>query len=200
MLAALAEKDVDFARVREFHMDEHVGLSEGAPQRFGSYLRERIFSRAPFMEVNYIDGMAADPDAECARYAALIRRFPPDIVLMGIGENGHIAFNDPHVADFADPLLVKRVELDEACRMQQVHDGCFERLDDVPRQAITLTVPALTQAAAQVCVVPAASKAQAVRAAVFGPISASRPASALRLCRDARLYLDADSSALIKLT
>lgn len=198
LLAALLEQDVDFGRVRAFHMDEYVGLPAGAPQSFGNYLREHIFARAKFMEVNYIDGRAADADAECARYAALLRRFPPDIVLMGIGENGHIAFNDPHVADITDPLLVKRVELDDVCRMQQVHDGCFERLDDVPKYAITLTVPALTQATAQICVVPAATKAAAVRAAVFGPIGNECPASALRLCRDARLYLDADSSALLE--
>ncbi len=199
MLAALLEQDVDFSRVRAFHMDEYVGLPAGAPQSFGNYLREHIFSRAPFMEVNYIDGRASDADSECARYAALLRRYPPDVVLMGIGENGHIAFNDPHVANLADPLMVKRVELDEVCRMQQVHDGCFAALDDVPREAITLTVPALTQAAAQICVVPAATKAAAVRATVFGPICSECPASALRLCRDARLYLDADSSALLEL-
>ncbi|MGN0741395.1 MAG: 6-phosphogluconolactonase [Candidatus Fimadaptatus sp.] len=198
VLAALLEQDVDFTRIRAFHMDEYVGLEPGAPQSFGEYLREHIFGRARFMEVNYIDGRAADIDAECARYAALLRKYPPDVVMMGIGENGHIAFNDPHEADLSDPRAVKRVELDEVCRMQQVHDGCFASLADVPRYAITLTVPTLTQAAAQICVVPAAAKAAAVRAAVCGPIGSECPASALRLCRDARMYLDADSAALIE--
>ena len=117
VLAALLEQDVDFSRIRAFHMDEYVGLPEGAPQSFGQYLREHIFDRAHFMEVNYINGRAEDIDAECARYAALLKKYPPDIVMMGIGENGHIAFNDPAEADLSDPLAVKRVALDDVCRM-----------------------------------------------------------------------------------
>ncbi len=150
------------------------------------------------MEVNYINGRAEDIDAECARYAALLKKYPPDIVMMGIGENGHIAFNDPAEADLSDPLAVKRVALDDVCRMQQVHDGCFEKIDDVPKYAVTLTVPTLTSALTQICVVPAPTKANAVKETVCGPIGSHCPATALRLCRDARMYLDADSSALIK--
>lgn len=198
VLAALLEQDVDFSRIRAFHMDEYVGLPEGAPQSFGQYLREHIFDRAHFMEVNYINGRAEDIDAECARYAALLKKYPPDIVMMGIGENGHIAFNDPAEADLSDPLAVKRVTLDDVCRMQQVHDGCFEKIDDVPKYAVTLTVPTLTSALTQICVVPAPTKANAVKETVCGPIGSHCPATALRLCRDARMYLDADSSALIK--
>ena len=188
---------IDWPRVKAFHMDEYVGLDPTAPQGFGNFLRKRIFGRLPFGLVEYLDGNAADPQAECARYGALLAAAPIDIVFLGIGENGHIAFNDPPVAQFDDPAAVKVVKLDEVCRNQQVHDGCFERLDDVPKYAITLTVPALTQATAQICVVPAATNAAAVRAAVFGPIGNECPASVLRLCRDARLYLDADSSALL---
>ena len=118
--------------------------------------------------------------------------------MMGIGENGHIAFNDPAEADLSDPLAVKRVALDDVCRMQQVHDGCFEKIDDVPKYAVTLTVPTLTSALTQICVVPDPTKANAVKETVCGPIGSHCPATALRLCRDARMYLDADSSALIK--
>ena len=121
---------------------------------------------------------------------------PPDVVCMGIGENGHIAFNDPAEADFHDAARVKAVTLDERCRMQQVHDGCFDRLEAVPRQALTLTIPAWTERARIFCVVPAATKAQAVRDALLGPVTEACPASILRRCAGARLYLDPDSAAM----
>lgn len=198
LLAALVEQQVDFSRIRAFHMDEYVGLPAGAPQSFGNYLKTHIFDRVKFKEVNYINASADAAEAECARYAALLKKYPPDIVCMGIGENGHIAFNDPHVADMHDSAIIKKVALDDVCRMQQVHDGCFARIEDVPRFALTLTVPTLTAASAQICVVPAASKAAAVSRTVCGAIGNDCPASALRLCRDARLYLDADSAALLE--
>lgn len=197
VLAALLEQDVDFTRIRAFHMDEYVGLEPGAPQSFGEYLREHIFGRARFMEVNYIDGRAADIDAECARYAALLRKYPPDVVMMGIGENGHIAFNDPHEADLSDPRAVKRVELDEVCRMQQVHDGCFGSLAQVPKQALTLTCPVFIHAPRLYCIVPAASKARAVERTLHGPVSEDCPATILRQHPAAALYLDAESAGLL---
>ena len=126
-----------------------------------------------------------------------MKKYPADIVVMGIGENGHIAFNDPHVARFDDPETVKTVELDQVCRMQQVHDGCFKSLDEVPRTALTLTIPALTAPERVFCVVPASAKARAVRDTVLGPISESCPASILRRHNNATLYLDRDSAALL---
>ena len=198
LLAALAaDRSVEWNRIHAFHMDEYVGLDRNAPQGFGNFLRDRLFRLVPFASVSYIDPAASDPDAECARYSALLREHPLDAVCMGIGENGHVAFNDPPVADFSDPALVKRVPLDPVCRMQQVHDGCFARLEDVPTHALTLTVPALLSAPHHFCVVPARTKAEAVRRTVFGPIGESCPATMLRISPDASLYLDADSASLL---
>lgn len=144
VLASLAEdKEIPWNRVNAFHMDEYIGLSADAPQGFGMFLKAHIFGIADFGSVSYIDITAPDAEAECERYAKILEQHPIDIVVMGIGENGHIAFNDPPVADFNDPRTVKPVVLDEICRNQQVHDGCFEKIDDVPKMAITLTVPML---------------------------------------------------------
>lgn len=198
MLAALAaDASVDFSRVRAFHMDEYCGLDPAAPQGFGNFLRAAIFERVAFREVHYLNGSAPDWEAECARYAGLLAENPADIVCLGIGENGHIAFNDPPVADFDDTMAVKRVELDEVCRAQQVHDGCFAELSQVPTHALTLTVPALFRAWRMFCVVPAPTKARAVRDAVRGPVSENCPASILRRHERATLYLDPDSAALL---
>lgn len=194
LAAFAADETVDFGRIDAFHMDEYVGLSPDAPQGFGNFLRRALFGRAHFGSVSYIDCAAADPQAECARYAALLAEAPVDIVVMGIGENGHIAFNDPHEADFADPQAVKIVSLDETCRMQQVHDGCFASIDLVPTHAITLTVPRLVDADYHFCIVPAPTKANAVAATVLGPVGAHCPATSLRLCGHAILYLDRDSA------
>lgn len=198
MLAVLAQNpDVDFTRVNAFHMDEYCGLDPEAPQGFGNFLRDAIFSKASFRSVSYLLGGAEDTAGECARYSALLAQYPTDIVCMGIGENGHIAFNDPGVADFNDPVWVKRVELDQKCRQQQVNDGCFASLDQVPRYALTLTVPALFRGAQLFCVVPAATKAQAVRDTLRDEISTRCPASVLRRHPHAKLYLDQDSAALL---
>jgi glucosamine-6-phosphate deaminase len=199
MLFHLAShQDIDWSRVNAFHMDEYVGLDENAPQRFGHFLDQAIFGKLPFHEVHYINGNASNPEEECSRYAALLEANPVDVVCMGIGENTHIAFNDPHVADFNDPLMVKLVELDEVSRMQQVHDGCFASIEEVPRTAITLTVPALMRAASIFCVVPGINKAQAVYHTINSPVSALYPSTALRQHEQARLYLDVDSASLIK--
>ncbi len=198
MLAALcARDDIEWERINAFHMDEYIGLDPNAPQCFSNFLKEHIFDLKPFKSVNLIDASATDPEAECARYAALLAENPVDIVCMGIGENGHIAFNDPHVADFNDPKAVKPVSLDDVCRMQQVNDGCFARLDDVPKWAITLTIPTLVSAKYNYCVVPAPTKANAVKNTVEGPVSEECPATILRNKDNAILYCDADSSALL---
>lgn len=197
VLEALASSDnIEWERVRAFHMDEYIGLPPEAPQRFANFLKRALFDRVPFRDVYLMDS-EAEPAAEAARYAALLAAMPADIVLMGIGENGHIAFNDPHVALFNDPAMVKEVELDEVCRTQQVHDGCFAALDDVPRSALTLTIPALTAPKKVFCVVPAKAKAPAVRAALRGPVAESCPASVLRRHGDAVLYLDKESASLL---
>lgn len=196
VLAALAaDKTVDFARINAFHMDEYCGLAPSAPQGFGNFLRAAIFEKAPFRSVHYLNGNAVDIPAECARYGALLEAFPTDIVCLGIGENGHIAFNDPPVANFRDPVLCKQVALDPVCREQQVHDGCFSALEQVPTHALTLTVPALCRGKEMFCVVPAATKANAVYATVRGSFGEHCPATVLREHPAAILYLDADSAA-----
>ena len=198
VLASLAlDREIPWNRVNAFHMDEYIGLSADAPQGFGNFLKEHIFGLAPFKSVNYIDISAKDPDKECERYAALLAEYPTDIVVMGIGENGHIAFNDPPVADFADTKAVKPVLLDEICRNQQVNDGCFATIDDVPKYAITLTVPTLFAGDYLFCIVPAATKANAVKATLCGEIGKACPATILRRHKNAILYLDGDSSALV---
>ena len=199
VLAALAaDREIPWERVNAFHMDEYIGLSATAPQAFGNFLREHIFGLAPFRSVNYINVSAPDADAECERYSALLREYPTDIVVMGIGENGHIAFNDPPVADFNDPRAVKPVALDEVCRNQQVNDGCFAKIDDVPKTAITLTVPTLFAGDYLFCIVPAKTKAEAVRKTVEGDVGEVCPATILRKHKNAVLYLDGDSSALLE--
>lgn len=193
-LAALAaEPDIDWSRVTAFHMDEYVGLAEGAPQRFASWLRQAIFNRLPFAQVHLIQP-GADPVATAKIYAALLAEAPIDLVCLGIGVNGHLAFNDPHVADFNDPQAVKVVTLDDVCRQQQVDDGCFAILADVPTQAITLTIPRLLDAAELFCVVPGAAKHNAVRNALYAPIDAINPATSLRTHANCALYLDRDST------
>jgi len=198
VLAALAaDPQIPWERICAFHMDEYIGLPADAPQGFGNFLREHLFGLAPFGKVFYFDSTAADPQAECVRYSRLLEENPADIVVMGIGENGHIAFNDPPVADFADPQRVKIVALDPICRQQQVNDGCFARLEQVPTHALTLTVPALMAASYHFCIVPAPTKAKAVAATVRGEIGTHCPATCLRNREGAVLYLEPDSAALL---
>mgnify|MGYP003299788178 CR=1 FL=1 len=194
MLDTLVKSEgIDWSRVNAFHMDEYIGLAADAPQGFGNFLKERIFSRLPFKSVNYINCEAKDVDAECERYSKLLKDNPVDIVLLGIGENGHLAFNDPHVADFNDKAAVKAVKLDDICRNQQVNDGCFKTLADVPEYALTLTIPALVSAKHMVCTVPAATKAWAVNATVTEPVSEKVPATIMRKHNSAVMFCDHDS-------
>lgn len=198
VLAALvADAEIEWSRIHAYHMDEYIGLSSDAPQGFGNFLRAHIFDRVPFASVNFIDSSALDADAEALRYGRLLDKNLADVVVMGIGENGHIAFNDPPVADFNDPKTVKSVKLDEICRNQQVNDGCFATLDDVPKRAITLTVPALFAGEHLFCIVPARTKAGAVRATLCEDINEKCPATVLRRHESATLYLDADSASLL---
>lgn len=197
-LAALGiAPGIDWGRVEAFHMDEYIGLADDAPQRFGNFLRGRLFERVKPGRVEYIDGSTVDAEAECARYARLLAERPVDIVCAGIGENGHLAFNDPPVADFNDPKMVKVVTLDEVCRMQQVHDGAFASIEEVPRAAISLTIPALMAARCIYCIVPGPTKTVAVRKTLKDPISTACPATILRRHPHAVLYLDRDSAAQV---
>ncbi len=193
----VADKSIEWQRINAYHMDEYIGLPADAPQGFGNFLRRHIFDLVPFKSVNCIDSAATDAEAECERYSGLLNANLTDIVVMGIGENGHIAFNDPGVAEFCDKKTVKVVELDEVCRQQQVNDGCFEKLGDVPTHALTLTVPTLVRAPYLFCIVPAPTKAAAVKRTVTGEVSEDCPATILRTQENAILYLDNDSSSLI---
>ena len=194
--ALVADTRIDWTKINAFHMDEYIGLDKTAPQRFGNFLCDHIFGRVPFKSINYIESDST-VERECKRYSELLRANPISIVVMGIGENGHIAFNDPPVADFNDKALIKPVKLDEICRNQQVNDGCFARLSDVPEYALTLTVPMLTSAPHLFCIVPAKTKAWAVKETLTGIIDEHCPASVLRTHTDAKLYLDPDSASML---
>lgn len=198
LLANLIQnKEIDWSRITAFHMDEYLGLEETAPQRFGNYLKDHIFGKVTFKQVNYLNPAANSPDEEIERYSALLKEAPIDIICMGIGENGHIAFNDPPVADFNDPDVVKVVELDQVCRQQQVNDGCFETIDDVPEKALTLTIPTLYAGKNLFIVVPGPTKAKAVHGTLSGIFSTNCPASILTIHSSAILYLDKDSAKLV---
>ena len=181
---------IDWNRVNAFHMDEYLGLDKTAPQGFGNFLSNSIFSKLKFKSVSYINGQTFDIDEECNRYSKLLKANKVDLVLMGIGENGHIAFNDPHVAEFHDMKLVKAVELDLKCRQQQVNDGCFDNLKDVPKYALTLTIPALLAAPYIICTVPSETKAKAVKNTLCGEITEKCPASILRVHNNAIMFCD----------
>ena len=200
-LPALVESsEIDWSKVIGFHMDEYLGISSDHPASFRNYLNEHLFRRVGFPEENlrFIPGERNDrPAAVCLEYETLLRLEPPDIVCAGIGENGHLAFNDPPVADFLDPLLVKVVRLDHLCRLQQVHDGCFLDIEDVPTHAFTLTIPALLAAPVVSVVVPGARKSSAVLSTLRGPISELCPASRLRNHPGATLFLDRESARFL---
>jgi glucosamine-6-phosphate deaminase len=188
--------DVPWADVVLFHMDEYVGLGPDHPASFQRWIRERIAEPTHPRAAHYFDGLAP-PVEECDRYAALLAAQPLDLCCLGIGENGHLAFNDPPVADFADPLDVKIVELDPGCRRQQVNEGHFATDDDVPELAMTVTIPALLRAARVLAVVPESRKAVAVQAALEGEVTTACPASRLQRTPHATVFLDTDAAALL---
>lgn len=185
------EEGIDWSRVNGYHMDEYVGFHIGHPNSFNGFLTNAIFSRVPFKSVHLIDG-ANDCRKEAERYSRLLDAVPIDITFMGIGENGHIAFNDPAVADFHDTRTVKVVELDDVCRQQQVNDGCFPTFEDVPERALTVTIPKLVSAKEIFCIVPTEKKRCAVKAALTGPVSEVCPASILRTAGSVHMYIDRD--------
>ncbi len=198
MVAALVQAPaLDWSRMEVFHMDEYVGMSDQHPASFRGWLKTHLVDIVQPGKVNYLRGDAPDIAQECERYTGLLHAAPVDICFIGFGENGHIAFNDPGVADFHDPRAVKRVAMDERCRRQQVGEGHFPSLDTMPAEALTLTCPELVRAEHWICTVPDLRKAEAVKNALSGPISEACPSSLVRMHPAAAIYLDADSAALL---
>jgi glucosamine-6-phosphate deaminase len=187
----LLEQNIDWGRVVVFHLDEYRGMPETHPVSFCKYLKDRIIDKVNPKMIYYLKGDTDDSEKESMRYANLLKENPLDIACIGIGENGHIAFNDPPVADFNDPKLVKVVQLDDACRRQQLGEGWFPTLEDVPSHALTLTIPAIMASKAISCLVPDERKAKAVYNALNMEISTACPATILRKHPNAILFLDA---------
>ena len=197
LLENLLKEDIDWSKVRGFHQDEYIGIDASEPAGFGNFLNRAIFEKVSFKELHYLLCKADEAEAKCAEYTDLLKKYPIDLIFLGIGENGHLAFNDPAVADFNDPKMIKVVELDDVCRQQQVNDGCFATLNDVPKQAMSLTMSFIMSVPHAICVVPTIRKANAVYNALTGPVTTACPASILREHKDATLYLDKDSASKI---
>lgn len=197
-LSSLREQNIEWGRINAFHMDEYVGLDKDAPQLFGNYLKEKLFGKVPFREVYYLGGDKDNTEQECKRYTRLLEKYPTDIVILGIGENTHLAFNDPHVAFFDDPETVKTVDLDEKNRNQQVDPNdpvCFNKIEEVPTHAITLSIPALFKAKYAYAVVPGKNKADAIYHTLREEIQEKYPSTLLRKHSNAVLYIDKDSAS-----
>jgi glucosamine-6-phosphate deaminase len=198
MIAAVVEiPGIPWQAVEAFHMDEYTGMPATHPSSFRLWIKNRLEDRVHPGIVQYLAGDAPDLDAEMERYSRLLNAAPIDLAFVGFGENGHIAFNDPHVADFHDPATLKRVLIDEASQRQQAGEGHFDSPESVPKDAITITCPGLFRSAAWVCCVPEARKAKAVRDALEGPISTACPASIVRTHPNATVYLDSESAVLL---
>lgn len=193
----IGNKSIEWGRINAFHMDEYIGVDASRPQSFANFLSRSIFSLVPFKSVYYLNGVASDIREECERYSRLLQEHLVDIVCLGVGENGHIAFNDPAFARFDDTETVKVVQLDPVCRGQQVREKCFDTLEEVPKEAMTLTIPALLKADWMFCIVPFTNKAQAVNRMLEGEINELCPASILRKKENSCLYLNSESSALL---
>jgi glucosamine-6-phosphate deaminase len=199
LTALRALPGVPWEAVNVFHMDEYVNLPPGHPASFPAFLRRHLLDYVKVKEFFPVPGVAGDTEAACRQYEALLRAHPADLCACGIGENGHLAFNDPPYADFDDPVWVKPVTLDERSRRQQVGEGHFHSLDEAPTHAITLTIPALLSARRVLCIVPEARKADAVTQSLRGPITEDCPGSILRLTPHAHLFLDKESASGLKL-
>lgn len=193
-LKYLIEEEIDWTRVNAFHMDEYIGLPKGDKRLFANFLKEHIFDEVPFKKLYLINDCGSSQEEIINNYVKLLEEHVVDFTFMGIGENGHIAFNDPHVAFFNDEEVIKVVDLDNKCRMQQVNDGCFATLEEVPKYALTLTIPALMKAKEVFCMVPGPTKAEAVKNTVLGPLGEACPATIMRKHNKANLYLDKESA------
>jgi len=197
-LKALKKKDLDWQKIIVFHLDEYKGISEEHPASFRKYLKERILNDVNPKKIFFLNGDSDNIDKEIKNYSEELEKHPIDVACIGIGENGHIAFNDPHVADFNDPKLVKLVKLDEACRNQQLGEGWFPTFNDVPKEALTLTIRAIMKSKVISCVVPDQRKASAIKNTLFNDISTKCPASILRTHPNTKLFLDASAASKIK--
>ncbi|WP_407267909.1 glucosamine-6-phosphate deaminase [Radiobacillus sp. PE A8.2] len=189
----VATKDVDWSKVTVFHMDEYIGYDHNSNNSFAYFLNKHLFKQVKPKTVNLINGNVSDYEQECQRYVDLLTKEPIDIVCLGIGENGHIAFNEPEVADFQDPKKMKVVPLDDICRQQQVNEGLFPTIDDVPKDALTVTIPMLLSASHLFCVVPGPTKHNAVIKTLQDPITTDTPSTILRKHADCTLYLDQEA-------
>ncbi|HEX3987757.1 MAG TPA: glucosamine-6-phosphate deaminase [Acidobacteriaceae bacterium] len=192
--------DLPWEKVHGYHLDEYIGLDENHPASFRRYLRENLTNRVSMAAFRAIDGSAADPEKVRRDYVEKLRGADPQICLLGIGENGHLAFNDPHEADFEDPEPMKVVTLDRACREQQLAEGWFPSLDEVPEQALTLTIPTILQVPRLVASVPGKRKAGSVRRTLRDPISVNCPATILRTHPDVTIVLDHESASELDCT
>lgn len=197
-IETLKTLQVDWSKITVFHLDEYKDLPETHPASFRKYLKERILDSVKPFQVHYINGDAKDIDREIARYEELLKAATVDVACIGIGENGHIAFNDPEVADFNDPALVKIVQLDDTSRRQQLGEGWFATLEEVPREAISLTIPAITRCKIISCMVPDKRKANAVYNTLNAEISTACPATILRKHPYTVLFLDKNSASLLQ--
>jgi glucosamine-6-phosphate deaminase len=195
--ALRVKRDIEWGKVIVFHMDEYLGMSDQHPASFARFIRQELVSFVHPSAFYPIRGNPTDLNSELERYADLLRRYPPDVCVLGIGENGHLAFNDPP-ADFETKKVIHVVSLDIRCRMQQVNEGHFATLEDVPKQAITLTVPTLLAAKRVLAIVPKAGKAVPVKAALEGPVTPDCPASILRTQPHVTMYLDEESASLLR--
>jgi glucosamine-6-phosphate deaminase len=193
--ALTAIPGLPWEKVTGFHLDEYVGIDKGHFASFRRYLRENVTQRVPMQKFFEIDGDGPDPNQVQNEYVKSLRDADPQICLLGIGENGHLAFNDPGEADFHDPEAMKIVTLDSECRQQQLAEGWFERFEDVPRQAMTLTIPTLMRVRKLIVSIPGHRKARSVRRTLLDPISTACPATILRTHPDVTLYLDDESAA-----
>lgn len=189
--------DIPWARINAFHMDEYIGISADAPQSFRNFLIRHIFGIRPFKSLNLINGDAHDPMEVVCNYSEKLRNNKMDIVVLGIGESGHIAFNDPPLAKFDDEELVRIISLSDTSRKQQVHDKCFSDIDEVPLRAITVTIPVFVSADILHCIVPSSTKAVAVKKTLENGITEAFPATVLRSHRNSSLYIDNDSASLL---
>lgn len=197
LVEELVKQTVDWKAVDLFHMDEYIGLRPDHPSSFRYWIRTRLADKVHPHKTYYLDGNAEDLEGEIKRYSALLLEAPIDLAFVGFGENGHIAFNDPPVADFNDPATVKKITLDEACRRQQAGEGHFRDEASVPKQAVTITCPGLFRARSWICCAPEKRKAEAVHNALEGPISEACPASLVRRHPNAFIYLDTESASLL---
>jgi glucosamine-6-phosphate deaminase len=197
-LEALVDcKGIDWSKVAMFHLDEYIGLPQGHPASFRKYLKERFVAKVPGLcKVNFIKGDVPDPFAECSRLARVLSAQPVDVAFVGIGENGHLAFNDPPAdLETDEPFII--VELDERCRRQQLNEGWFETLDQVPRRAISMSIRQIMRSNCIIVSVPEKRKAQAVKAALEGPVTNSCPASMLQMHPSCRIFLDGPAASLL---